>query len=178
MRSFSRNRINLVALNSVSENVAETVDGRAVSSIKAEGTSTNEPFFTFAKSLPLHIYVDAEIRSHLNMANSERKARICLPREIDETLSVQSLREIIENKFPRLTNQPYVLRFQVPGAVTAPRKVPDINYGQHLQNLRLSIIVMHVHFSAVENVVSLAVFYCESYDTMHTVRFSVSCAPS
>jgi hypothetical protein len=117
-----------VALNSVSENIAQNVDGRALSSLKADGTATTEPLFTFAKSLPLHIYVDAEIRSHLNMANSERKARICLPREIDEKLSVQSLREIIENKFPRLTNQPYVLRFQVPGAVTAPRKVPNKYY--------------------------------------------------
>ncbi len=60
------------------------------------------------------MYVDSDIRTYLQMRNAERKARILLPQEIDDSLSIANLREMIEKKFPRLSGQPYQLRYQPP----------------------------------------------------------------
>ena len=67
------------------------------------------------KSLPIHVYVDTEIRNFLSMKNSERKVRIMLPQEIEEMTS-QTLRDYVEKKLPKLSGQPYILRFQMPDA--------------------------------------------------------------
>ena len=78
-------------------------------------TSITQTLYTLPKSLPLHVYVDADIRTFLQMRNAERKARILLPQEIEQgTLSIANLRDMIERKFPRLHGQPYQLRYQPP----------------------------------------------------------------
>lgn len=79
-------------------------------------TTTPTTITRLQKSLPLHVYVDNEIRGFLSMKNSERKARILLPKEI-ETMTVESLRNVIEKKFPSLLGEPYVLRYQLPGDI-------------------------------------------------------------
>ena len=74
------------------------------------------------KSLPVHIYVDTDVRAFLGMKNSERKARIMLPQEIEE-MTRQTLRDYVEKKLPKLSGQPYILRFQVPDQMSiTPRQ--------------------------------------------------------
>ena len=74
-----------------------------------------------AKSLPVHIYVDGEIRTFLNMKNSERKGRILLPQTTAD-ITIRMLRDYIERKFPSLLEQPYILRYQVPGEKLPPKQ--------------------------------------------------------
>lgn len=75
----------------------------------------------FSKSLPLHIYVDLDIRIFLKMKNSERKARILLP-QTTASMTIQTLRDSIDRKFPSLNGQPYILRYEVPGEKISPRQ--------------------------------------------------------
>lgn len=77
------------------------------------------------KSLPVHVYIDADIRSHLGMRNSDRKARILLPLVVDE-LTVTFIRQIIEHKFPPLYHQQYILRYQPLPDLLVPEVVNTI----------------------------------------------------
>jgi hypothetical protein len=43
---------------------------------------------------------------------------------MDEKMTIKSIRDLIERKFPALEKQPYVLRFQpTDGSHSAPRRV-------------------------------------------------------
>lgn len=85
------------------------------STIPTQKTSSypKKDMIRLSKSLPVHIYVDTDIRAFLGMKNSERKARIMLPLEIEE-MTRQTLRDYVEKKLPKLSGEPYILRFQVP----------------------------------------------------------------
>ena len=74
-----------------------------------------------SKSLAMNVYVDTDIRIHLNMKNSERKARILLPQEV-ESITVNSLRDYVDKKFPSLTGQPYILRYQLHNDMASPKQ--------------------------------------------------------
>jgi predicted sulfurtransferase len=75
------------------------------------------------KPLTLNIYVEKHIRDHLNMRNSDRKAKLYLPQDVvvveegetQKQVTIKSLRAIIEHRFPPLYNQPYVVRYGVKG---------------------------------------------------------------
>lgn len=82
--------------------------------------------FLLSKSLILHVYVDSEIRQFLKMKNSERKARILLPQEI-EKITVKMLRDIVEKKLPKLCGEPYVLRYTLPGEMTSTKQFYGMN---------------------------------------------------
>ena len=86
----------------------------------------NQPFLpaksetiNLGKSLPIHVYVDPEIRTFLNMKNSERKVRLLLPQEI-ENMTVKTLREYVDRKLPSLAGQPYILRYQISNQMASP----------------------------------------------------------
>ena len=85
-----------------------------VADSQLETFSSGADLIQLAKSLPVHIYVDGEIRTFLNMKNSERKGRILLPQTTAD-ITIKMLRDYIEKKFPSLLGQPYILRYQVPG---------------------------------------------------------------
>jgi len=81
------------------------------------------------RSLPLNVYVDNDVRAHLKMRNGDRKARIYLPadflaRNSAASTTVKTLRDIVEKKFAPLLNQPYVLRYQLPGVMPAKKQFP------------------------------------------------------
>ena len=74
------------------------------------------------KPLTLNIYVEKQIRDHLNMRNSDRKAKVFLSQDVVEgegeaqkQVTMKSLRSIIERRFPPLYHQPYVIRYGVKG---------------------------------------------------------------
>jgi hypothetical protein len=83
--------------------------------------------FHLGKSLILHVYVDPEIREFLKMRNSERKARILLPQEI-EKISVNMLRDMVEKKLPKLGGEPYILRYILPGEMTSTKQFNGKQY--------------------------------------------------
>ena len=80
-----------------------------------------ENLIQFAKSLPVHIYVDGEILFYLKMKNSERKSRFLLPQAVT-CMTLDVLRDYINRRIPSLTGQPYVIRYQVPGEKSSPKQ--------------------------------------------------------
>ena len=83
-------------------------------------TDTKE-LIQFSKSLPVHIYVDKDIRDFLKMSNSARKARVLLPQAVP-SMTVKLLRDYVDRKFPSLLGQPYILRYHVPGEGSTPKQ--------------------------------------------------------
>jgi hypothetical protein len=83
--------------------------------------------FQLGKSLILHVYVDPEIREFLKMRNSERKARIILPQEI-EKFTINKLRDIVEKKLPSLGGEPYILRYTLPGEMSSTKQFNGTHY--------------------------------------------------
>ena len=59
--------------------------------MKKKVTSTS-----IKKQSVLTVYVDGEIRSYLNMKNSDRKARILLPQDFGSSVTSSSLKRFIE----------------------------------------------------------------------------------
>jgi hypothetical protein len=66
--------------------------------------------------LPIQVYIDDEI-VHYNKIN-RRKLRLLLPKNIPlEDLTEKKLRRNIEHRMEHLNNQPYILRYALPGMV-------------------------------------------------------------
>ena len=80
--------------------------------------SSNEGESMF-KSVPINIYVDTDVRSHMQMRNSDRKARVFLNKDSD--VNIENLRGLIEKRFTALNEKPYLLRFNLPGVTAQPR---------------------------------------------------------
>ena len=74
------------------------------------------------KQAVLTVYVDTDIRIHLNMKNSDRKARILLPQDFGSKVSLTSLKSFIEKRLMSLHKQPYVLRYQLDGHMNTPKQ--------------------------------------------------------
>ena len=97
-----------------------TLDSAALNAASLDAPTDSLP----KRSVALNIYVDAEVRDHLGMRNSDRKARVFLPAEYISNLeratpprhaSLRALKDIVERKFGALVGKPYVLRYSVPG---------------------------------------------------------------
>ena len=91
-------------------------------------TSSTHEEITTRTPLHINIYVDSEVRSYLNMANHERKSRLVLPKnreEFMEQLSVDSVRQLVEKKLLKLVDQPYALRYALPGVMDNSRTFRD-----------------------------------------------------
>jgi len=85
--------------------------------IKKKITSTS-----IKKEAVLTVYVDTEIRSYLNMKNSDRKARLILPQDYGSSATSSSLKGFIEKRLLSLHKQPYVLRYQLEGYMNTPKQ--------------------------------------------------------
>ena len=75
--------------------------------------------------LPVNIYVDSDILRHLKMKNHERKARVMLPKDRSKymsDISIDFIRNLVEEKMLSLKNQPYVLRYTLPGYQSSARQ--------------------------------------------------------
>ena len=122
--------------------VAYAVNSRSGGNIDSNDNIEGFP----QRALPLQIYVDAEVRNHLNMRNSDRKARIYLPANYigesvggiessgsfatassENKISVKAIRNVVEKRFISLQEQPYVLRYQLPGVMSARKQFLDDN---------------------------------------------------
>ena len=55
------------------------------------------------KSVPINIYVDGDVRSHLRMRNSDRKARVFLGKDVD--IDLPKLSRLVEKHFVALSDQ-------------------------------------------------------------------------
>jgi predicted sulfurtransferase/predicted O-methyltransferase YrrM len=65
-------------------------------------------------SVPIDVFVDADIRSHLQIRNQERKVRMHLDREVEvQDVSISMVREMIERRISALDNQPYGLSYRI-----------------------------------------------------------------
>jgi hypothetical protein len=67
--------------------------------------------------------VDVDIRRHLSMLNSERKARVFLHQ--DAELSISAFRQLVEKKFNSLYDKPFLIRYCLPGVMPAPRPLEE-----------------------------------------------------
>lgn len=81
--------------------------------------STPTTIQTIFKQVPINVYIDKDIRTHMKMKNSDRKARAYLGNSSE--ISVNSLRRLVEKKFPVLKDQPYLVRYCLP---TRPITLP------------------------------------------------------
>jgi hypothetical protein len=70
------------------------------------------------KPIQIKAFVDPDIVEYLNMSKKHRKAQFLLSRSA-ATQSVAHMRKLLETKVPALLNQPYKLRFAVPGLSVA-----------------------------------------------------------
>ena len=82
------------------------------------GIGVDVPPYRF-KAVPINLYVDSNVRSHLRMRNSDRKARVFLTK--DTKVDVNVLRGLIEKQFTVLSQQPYLVRYKLPGVMPQPR---------------------------------------------------------
>ena len=71
------------------------------------------------KSVPINLYVDSDVRGHLKMRNSDRKARVYLTK--DATADISTLKGLVEKQFAALSQQPYLIRYKLPGVMLQPR---------------------------------------------------------
>jgi hypothetical protein len=76
-----------------------------------------------ARSLAVNIYVDRDIRHHLNIR--QQKSRILLPKNIPCDFGEQNLRNMIEGKFPKLKESQYVIRHSEPNSRRDPVRFAD-----------------------------------------------------
>ena len=58
------------------------------------------------------------------MRNADRKGKVFIPPTV-ESLSIANIRRAIELKFPALQDQPFVLRYYLPGLMINPKKFRD-----------------------------------------------------
>jgi hypothetical protein len=109
--NIRNSRINLQRLSSSFLNEASISRGSKI--------DTDQSISKLLKAIPINIYVDIDIRKFLSMRNADRKARVFFHQNSE--VSLTSMRDLVEKKFSALIDKPYLIRYCLPGVMSAPR---------------------------------------------------------